>query len=57
MMFCAMAFIMRGAGCTINDMWDKEIDKKVGVCYQIEINAALQSTLIFFDCAGYAYQR
>ncbi|XP_008216589.1 4-hydroxybenzoate polyprenyltransferase, mitochondrial [Nasonia vitripennis] len=23
------AFIMRGAGCTINDMWDKDIDKKV----------------------------
>jgi len=20
---------MRGAGCTINDMWDKDIDKKV----------------------------
>lgn len=24
-----MAVIMRGAGCTINDMWDKEIDQKV----------------------------
>ncbi|KAK0165229.1 hypothetical protein PV328_003764 [Microctonus aethiopoides] len=23
------AFIMRGAGCTINDMWDRDIDKKV----------------------------
>ncbi|XP_043268177.1 4-hydroxybenzoate polyprenyltransferase, mitochondrial [Venturia canescens] len=23
------AFIMRGAGCTINDMWDQDIDKKV----------------------------
>ncbi|XP_014204804.1 4-hydroxybenzoate polyprenyltransferase, mitochondrial isoform X2 [Copidosoma floridanum] len=23
------AFIMRGAGCTINDMWDKDIDGKV----------------------------
>lgn len=23
------AFIMRGAGCTINDMWDKDIDAKV----------------------------
>ncbi|XP_011498386.1 PREDICTED: 4-hydroxybenzoate polyprenyltransferase, mitochondrial [Ceratosolen solmsi marchali] len=23
------AFIMRGAGCTINDMWDKDIDEKV----------------------------
>jgi 4-hydroxybenzoate polyprenyltransferase len=26
------AFIMRGAGCTINDMWDKDIDEKVTVC-------------------------
>lgn len=23
------AFVMRGAGCTINDMWDRNIDKKV----------------------------
>ncbi|XP_015127056.1 4-hydroxybenzoate polyprenyltransferase, mitochondrial [Diachasma alloeum] len=23
------AFVMRGAGCTINDMWDQDIDKKV----------------------------
>jgi len=23
------AFIMRGAGCTINDMWDQDIDKMV----------------------------
>ena len=27
--FAAGAFIMRGAGCTINDMWDKNIDLKV----------------------------
>lgn len=23
------AFIMRGAGCTINDLWDQDIDSKV----------------------------
>ncbi|KAI8606925.1 hypothetical protein BC830DRAFT_248217, partial [Chytriomyces sp. MP71] len=23
------AFVMRGAGCTINDMWDRDLDKKV----------------------------
>ena len=23
------AFIMRGAGCTINDLWDKDLDNKV----------------------------
>jgi 4-hydroxybenzoate polyprenyltransferase len=24
------AMVMRGAGCTINDMWDKNLDKAVG---------------------------
>lgn len=28
-LFGVGAFIMRGAGCTINDMWDKDIDGKV----------------------------
>jgi 4-hydroxybenzoate polyprenyltransferase len=28
-MFGAGAVFMRGAGCTINDMWDKDIDAKV----------------------------
>ena len=28
-LYAAGSFIMRGAGCTINDMWDKEFDKKV----------------------------
>lgn len=28
-LFGAGAFIMRGAGCIINDMWDKDFDKKV----------------------------
>lgn len=28
-LFGAGAFIMRGAGCTVNDMWDRQIDKKV----------------------------
>jgi 4-hydroxybenzoate polyprenyltransferase len=26
------AMVMRGAGCTINDMWDKNLDKAVGMC-------------------------
>jgi len=29
-LFAAGSFIMRGAGCIINDMWDKDIDAKVG---------------------------
>uniref|UniRef100_V5H9C4 4-hydroxybenzoate polyprenyltransferase, mitochondrial n=2 Tax=Ixodes ricinus TaxID=34613 RepID=V5H9C4_IXORI len=28
-LFGAGAFLMRGAGCTINDMWDRNIDSKV----------------------------
>ncbi|KAI7900577.1 UbiA prenyltransferase family-domain-containing protein [Cokeromyces recurvatus] len=28
-LFGAGAFIMRGAGCTINDLWDRDIDNKV----------------------------
>eukprot|EP00128_Syssomonas_multiformis_P003979 Colp12_sorted_trinity150504_noHs@16971 len=28
-LFALGSFIMRGAGCTINDMWDRNIDKKV----------------------------
>lgn len=27
--FATGAFVMRGAGCTINDMWDRDIDGKV----------------------------
>lgn len=28
-LFATGAFVMRGAGCTINDMWDREIDRRV----------------------------
>ncbi|KAK3930028.1 4-hydroxybenzoate polyprenyltransferase, mitochondrial [Frankliniella fusca] len=28
-LFAIGAFVMRGAGCTINDLWDRDIDKKV----------------------------
>jgi 4-hydroxybenzoate polyprenyltransferase len=28
-LFGAGAFVMRGAGCTINDMWDADLDQKV----------------------------
>ena len=27
--FALGAVVMRGAGCTINDMWDRDIDRKV----------------------------
>jgi len=29
-LFGAGAFIMRGAGCTINDLWDRRLDRAVG---------------------------
>lgn len=28
-LFGTGAMLMRGAGCTINDMWDRDFDKKV----------------------------
>ena len=30
-LFGAGAFVMRGAGCIINDMWDSDVDGKVRV--------------------------
>lgn len=32
-LFGTGAVIMRGAGCTINDLWDRDFDNKVPVCY------------------------
>lgn len=29
-LFGVGALVMRGAGCTINDMWDRRLDKAVG---------------------------
>ena len=29
------ALIMRGAGCTINDMWDRNLDKGVGTSQHV----------------------
>lgn len=31
-LFGVGAFVMRGAGCTINDMWDQKFDRAVGAC-------------------------
>ena len=28
-LFCAGAFLLRGAGCTVNDLWDRDIDTLV----------------------------
>lgn len=34
-LFGTGAIIMRGAGCTINDMWDSKIDKAVGPSFPL----------------------
>ena len=31
------AFVMRGAGCTINDLWDRDIDDKVSIYFKLII--------------------
>ena len=28
------SLVMRGAGCTINDMWDRDFDKEVWLCFR-----------------------
>ena len=30
------SFLMRGAGCTVNDMWDKDIDRQVVKSFEQE---------------------
>lgn len=32
------ALVMRGAGCTINDMWDRNLDKAVGEPYFLRLS-------------------
>ena len=31
------SFVMRGAGRIINDLWDRDVDKKVEFCYATTI--------------------
>lgn len=45
-LFGSGAFIMRGAGCTINDMWDQKLDANVGEC---EVGHFLRQKLICID--------
>ena len=51
-LFAGGAFIMRGAGCTINDMWDKDLDKKVFLAFLPPL-----SELIRFFHSGRANER
>lgn len=36
-LFGVGALIMRGAGCTINDLWDRDLDKGVGMSSNFDL--------------------
>ena len=40
-LFGVGALVMRGAGCTINDMWDKNLDKAVGKYTSLAVRVRL----------------
>lgn len=42
-LFGTGALLMRGAGCTINDMWDRDFDKKVVIGYEAGMQLAFSS--------------
>ena len=42
------SFLMRGSGCIINDMWDKEIDRRVCITVNSEIFARIFFLRIVF---------
>lgn len=44
-LFGVGAFVMRGAGCTINDMWDKDFDRAVGAFAVLQLLPRLPSKL------------
>ena len=43
------ALIMRGAGCTINDMWDRNLDKGVGE-FMLRCSFLLRGFILFYFC-------
>lgn len=43
------AFVMRGAGCTINDMWDRNLDKGVGEFLLALLNTWLNVLVCVLD--------
>lgn len=46
-LFGAGSFFMRGAGCIINDMWDRDIDKKVGKIISDAVLSGIFILIIF----------
>ena len=56
-LFLLGAFLMRGAGCTINDLWDRKLDAQVARTAQRPLAAgriSVASALVFLalQCAG-----
>lgn len=47
-LFGTGALLMRGAGCTINDMWDKDFDKQVYWC------KGYKSVWLAYACVSFA---
>ena len=47
-LFGTGALVMRGAGCTINDMWDRKLDKAVGACIPGYVQISEEPTSILF---------
>ena len=41
LLFGLGALVMRGAGCTINDLWDRNLDKAVGASAGAELDHEL----------------
>jgi len=53
MLFAVGAFVMRGAGCVVNDLWDRDIDGKVARTAERPIASGeipVRSALIFLVC-------
>jgi len=46
-LFGVGAFVMRGAGCTINDMWDRNLDKGVGEIFPPQLRILVQLSVVF----------
>ena len=48
LLFGTGALIMRGAGCTINDLWDRNLDNAVGTSVRPAIRLSRSSTRALF---------
>ena len=47
LLFGTGALIMRGAGCTINDLWDRNLDNAVGTSFQPSVRHTRPTRALF----------